>query len=123
MGLNWNWNEKCGEINVHRNFRGEEFDFSVNLYKGNAFLIMLSETENNFEMYGFFSDDVHMKRCFGIDKKWKNTYGSNMYNDDMDKWTKVRISRNYPYLKKFVSALVEAFPAITIEVYEDSENA
>lgn len=118
MSLNWNFDEKIGEISIHQCFKGLEQDYSVNLYQGNAFLIGVYETDNEYTLNMFFADETHMKRCFGIDKKY-STFGENMYLDGIDRWQKVRISRKYKYLKKFVSALVEAFPEITIEIYND----
>lgn len=43
MALQWKWNEKCGEAVLQQTIDGETRDFTLNLYTGNAFLIMIHE--------------------------------------------------------------------------------
>lgn len=120
MSLNWNWSDKVGTATLEN--RGKEYEIS--LYDGNAFLIELYEyNEDGTDMYqlqGFFADKCHAKRCFGLEKGYE-TYGHNMYDTDQYRWTKVRISKKYRYLKDLTAMLVQAFNNITIEVYNDGE--
>lgn len=128
MSLNWEWNEKCGEITLeqYRNDLGETKKFPLTLYKGNAFLIMLHEFkdeesgEDMYNMAGFFLDKEHAKNCLGLNKK--RGYGDNIYQTDYQRISKLRINKNkYPYTKDLVQMFVQAFDNITIEVVSEED--
>lgn len=131
MALQWQWKDKCGEaVFWCKGYRDGEWvmdNVTVNLYEGNAYLIFIYEWRaddiDKYQLKGFFSDKVHMKRCLGIDKKYKDTYGDNMYDKDYDRLVKIRFnkakSRNY---KEIITALVQAFDNIEIEVYTEKEE-
>ena len=70
MALNWNWNEKIGELLI----RQGEKEFTISIYKGNALAIFINEYKNKdgedvYSMYNFFCDKEHFKRCTK-DKTW-----------------------------------------------------
>ena len=70
MALNWNWNEKIGELQI----RQEEKEFTISIYKGNALAIFIHEYVNKegeevYSMYIFFCDKEHFKNCTK-DKTW-----------------------------------------------------
>lgn len=118
--LEWNFDKKVGEVEI---FNYDEV-VTCNLYKGNAFLIMLYEYEENkkqmYSMHSFFVDETHAKRMFGLDKKWKDTYGKNRFNQPKYKMQKIRINKNeygFQNTKKLVNMLLEAFDEINIEIY------
>ncbi len=119
--LQWDWDDKVGEVEI---FNYDKV-VTYNLYQGNAFLIMLYEYEENgkkmYSMHNFFADETHAKRMFGLDKKWKDTYGKNSFNQPKYKMKKIRIDKNkFRHTKKLVSMLVEAFDEINIELYSES---
>ena len=122
MALTWNWDQKCGEAIFTDKTRDKEFP--VSLYEGNAYLIFLYEykdgDEDMYNLQGFFADKEHMKKCLGIDKRYKSTYGYNMYDKEYSCLTKVRFnkakSRNY---KDIMAAFAQAFDNITMEVYKE----
>ena len=126
MALTWNWNNKVGEAVFARKMHsGETKEFTTNLYEGNAFLIFIYEWKEDdgtekCDLQGFFVDKVHMKRCLGIDKKYKNTYGDNIYDKEDDRLIKIRFNKakssNY---KEIIPAFIEAFDNIDIEVYTE----
>lgn len=129
MAVTWNWDSKMGEATFRRQIGDDKYrDINVNLYEGNAFLIFIYEYEedgrNMYNLQGFFADKAHMKRCLGIDKKDKESYGNNIYNKPYDRLTKIRLnkakSRNY---KDIVAAMSEAFDDIDIEIYAEKEVA
>ena len=128
MALYWDWDDKCGEATMVRKIGNREpKEFTISLYEGNAFLIFIYEyTEDGKEMYnmqGFFVDKPHMKRCLGIDKKYKETYGNNMYDKPYNKITKIRINKaKCRHYKDIVTAFAEAFENIEIEIYTEKEN-
>ena len=45
MALQWNFKDKCGEAVLVQNNEDKTREFTLNLYVGNAYLIMLSEYE------------------------------------------------------------------------------
>lgn len=124
MALTWEWKDKVGEATFKRQIGDKIKEFTVDLYEGNAYLIMIYEyEENGKDMYncqGFFVDKTHMRKCLGIDKRDKNTYGNNIFNNPDDKITKIRLSRtksrNY---KEIVKAFMDAFDDIEIGLYRE----
>lgn len=126
MSLNWNWDKKVGEVTFTQEIDGVKKDFVSNLYNGNACLIMVYEyTDENdgkekYQLTGFFADKTHMKRCLGIDKRYKQTLGKNMYEDSWDCLTKIRLNKaKCRDVKDIVMAFYEAFNNITIELYTE----
>lgn len=128
--LTWDWNKRIGTLTVKGLFQDKETKeivsrpVDIDLYEGNAYLIGIQEYtdektgEDMYTMYTFFSDNIHAKRCLGIDKKDKSSYGDNLYKD---KWLKISLSKKYRYLKEFTGYLVDAFDNLEIEIYTDKE--
>lgn len=127
MSLNWNWDEKVGEVTFTKEeIDGVKKDFVSNLYNGNAYLIMVyeytdeSDGKEKYQLTGFFADKTHMKRCLGIDKKYKRTLGKNLYEDSWNRLTKIRLNKaKCRDVKDIVMAFYEAFNDITIELYAE----
>lgn len=125
MALNWNWDGKCGEIVLQQKNENDEWQsYTLNLYQGNACLIMLHEyTDTNdgkekYELYGFFADKDHMKRCLGLTK---GDY--NMYSTGYERFTMLRLDKaKNRYWKDIVSAFAQAFDTITIELYDSGKK-
>jgi len=73
MALNWLWSEKCGEATLKQ----EDKKFTLDLYTGNAFLIMLTNYEKNgdtyWDVFSFWVDEQHMKNMLGLNKKGGRT--------------------------------------------------
>ena len=123
MSLNWLWANKCGEaVRRQRRRNSEEedwvdYDYTFDLYNGNAFLIFIYEyIEDGQKMYqvnDFWTDETHMKRMLGLDKKWPESYGRNG-ESDIIKFTFYKDKCRY--LKKIVSAITEAFDNIEVEI-------
>ena len=124
MALNWLWDEYCGDIIVEQQrVGGETVEFPLRLYKGNAYLIMVYEDDENdtYTVSSFFLDKEHAKRCLGLDKKDKDSY--NIHDTGMSKWKKVRLNKaKYKKASELVSMLVQAFDEIEIEIYSDKEE-
>lgn len=124
MALNWEWNEKCGEITVRHDFGDRKEDVVLSLYEGNAYLIMLHEFDkdgkNMYELFSFWADADHMKNCLGLDKR--GGYDRNLYAGPTDQFLKVRLNkakcRRY---KEIITALAKAFDTLTIEIYNDED--
>lgn len=105
--LVWKWDEKCGELKYG--------NYTVNLYEGNALMIMISEWTNEegteqYQLSGFFCDKEHAKNCFGLSKGHDNIY------DDcpFEKLTLYRSkSRNW---KTFIDLVMKAFPDVEVHL-------
>lgn len=123
MALQWYWNEKCGTATFQQNWDGGK-TYDVNLYVGNAYLIMLYEWEedghNHWNMSNFWVDKAHMKRCLGLDKK--GGYTGNLLNGDgQEQLMKIRLNKaKCRNAKEIAKALMDAdFPELTIELYTE----
>ena len=122
MALHWQWKDKIGEMTLQQGKR----EWTINLYEGNAYLIMIHEFEEDgtekYNVIGFFLDKQHMRNCLGLNKK--NGYGDNIYGEAGNRATKFRINKKaYRHTKELVTALVEAFDEITIELYAEEEES
>ena len=125
MSLNWDWKDKCGEATYFENYPDSEpRTYTVDLYEGNAYLIFIYEyKEDGKDMYtlnNFWADKTHMNRCLGIDKKYKSTYGNNMYVKPCERLTRIRLNKaKCEKTGEIVSAFIKAFDHIDIEVYTE----
>lgn len=126
MALNWNWKDKCGEITLVQKIQeGEEKEYTISLYQGNAYLIMLHEHIDGdgtdvYDLFGFFNDKAHMKNCLGLNKK--GGYIENIYERPYQKFTKLRINKaKYRHTSELVAAFAEAFTKIEIEIYSEED--
>ena len=121
MALYWDWKDKVGEAIFESNV-GQEY--TINLYKGNAFLFFINEYKetdekgeehNMYNLYSFFCDEAHAKRCLGLVKGTDN-----MFVDGFYRMKKIRINKEkYSYTNKLVSMLVKAFDNLDIEIYKE----
>ena len=112
MSLNWQWKDKCGELETDQG--------TLTLYQGNAYLIMLNEFEERgqqyYSLYGFFDDKVHMKRCLGLLPK--EGYSDNLYDGH---FKAIRLNKaKCIHWREIVAAFAEAFDEIRIEVFKDA---
>ena len=122
MALNWLWNEKCGEATFSDTYNGDNREYTVNLYIGNAYLIFINEyTEDGVDKYSlsdFWLDKSHMKNCLGLNKK--EGYTENILNKEYRKLVKIRLNKKKcKHFKDIITALVQAFDDITVEIYSE----
>ena len=119
MALYWDWKEKCGEATLKQIINEKEKEFTISLYTGNAYLIMLMEYEEDgkqmYSMYSFWADRKHMNRCLGLTKG-----DSNIYEVEWSRITKFRLNKaKCRYWKQIVPALAKAFKSIEIELFTE----
>lgn len=120
MSLNWKWENKCGEATLLQNDK----EYTIGLYEGNAFLIMLSEWKEDgkdmWNMFSFWVDKQHMKNCLGLNKK--EGYTSNQYEEGWQRITKFRFNKaKSRHWTDIIPALAQAFDNIDIELYREEE--
>lgn len=94
--LCWDFEEKVGSLLIKQT---ADQTFTINLYRGNALLIMLWEWEENgkemYNMYNFFADLKHL---------------TNVVKNDPQifaEWQAIVIHRKY-YKKRELHALIDA---------------
>ena len=123
MALHWQWEDKCGEATLVQMHEGEDDKvFTLSLYPGNAYLIMLHEREEDgkdvWSMFGFWADKDHMKNMLGLNKK--DGYTDNYYDSPYQKITKIRLNKTKcRYFKEIMAALAQAFDDLTVEIYSE----
>ena len=113
MSLNWNFNNRAGVIVLPS---GQ----MLTLYQGNAYLIMLNETPDEYTLVSFWADAEHMRNCLGLTKGF-----SNCYVTPLDDWTGARwilYKDNCKNASKIAEALVRAFDAVTVRVVPHAQE-
>ncbi len=104
-----NWDEKCGEATFRQEIDGMEKIYTLDLYVGNAFLVMIHDNGEERNLNCFFIDEGHMERCL-----------KNGIFTGSDQLTAITINkakcRNY---KKIVALLIQYLDDIDITVYKD----
>lgn len=118
MALNWRWSEKVGEADIQQ----KGIEFTCSLYQGNAYLIFLYEWEedgqNLYQMHSFWADKDHMKNMLGLNPK--SGFAINDFNLESERLVAIRINRKMRYTKEIVTALVQAFDNLKIELVGDA---
>lgn len=113
MALNWNFKtDKIGTWEYSVDKGGERY--TKNLYSGNALLIAVYETDDEYIMGHFYCDKEHMKNCLGLgDDK------CNIHNFERD--VVVTLRKDYRGTKDIVNALIKAKfeDGITIRIVEE----
>lgn len=116
MSLNWLWNKNVGTLKIEQTWTGRgELDgvheWTLHLYEGNAFLIILWQEEPDengdftYSLNNFFTDKEHLKRCVQNNP------------DIFDDWKELTINReNYPEKKylELIKALNKCNPKCKI---------
>ena len=120
MSLNWNWSDKCGEIEAVQTIEGTPPQkFTLELYQGNAYLIMIynDSDKDEYQLYSFFADKQHMKNLLGLNKK--DGYTTNTFNG-VQTFKRIRLNKKINrYTKQIIEAFTDAFDEIAIEVFSD----
>ena len=104
MAMTVNWNEKCGTATFENHFEGEARTYTVDLYVGNCFLVMVYEFinedgETERQLDSFFVDEGHMKRCLD----------NGIYNRDYCQMTKIRLNKaKCRYYKEIIALLIQS---------------
>ena len=108
MSLNWNFNKPAGLWVITPDNKPS---YTLHLYCGNAYLIVLSETKEEYNLVTFWCDKDHMKNCLGLSRG----YHHNIHSD----WEGSHIflyEDNCPHARQIADALFRAFENITVTV-------
>lgn len=117
MSLNWNWNDKMGEV-VYKEYHPDH-PYVTNIYQGNALMIWCNEFPNKtYSLGNFCADMEHLKNMLGLNAK--KGYGSeNLFNDGQIK--EIRLNTRYKSVPKIVEAFAKAKTNVTITLYYEEE--
>ena len=120
MSLNWEWKNRCGTLEAEcLTGSGETKLFELSLYRGNAMLIVLDESETSYTMISFFADEYHLKNMLGMNKKEGFTE-NHVKNWG---WKKLRINTKkydcHKKLMKMLDLLIQGVPELKIELYQE----
>lgn len=107
MGLSWNWGSKSGTIT----YGGVTHEW----WEGNAMMIVIDRTEDEYEVMWFAIGETHMKNLFGLAKGHTNVFAKRgitveklvIYRKHTTDWIKL------------VKLFLKAFPEIVIEIREE----
>ena len=113
MSLNWSFEHPAGLWTIPAGVPGMDTmrkETTFTLYRGNAYLIVLNETETEYTLVSFWRDKEHMKNCLGLTRGHDNIYqdweGSHifLYED------------NCPHARQIADAMFRAFENITVTI-------
>lgn len=108
MAIRWDWTDKMGECVM----QGQ----TLNLYKGNAFVIALHEKGEHYHLVWFAADENHMKNLLGLSKNYPG--------NDVEQWgiTYMKLDTRYKETAKLVQLLARAKMNITIELFNGGQK-
>lgn len=103
MSLNWQWTDKMGTCTFADGSQ-------CNIYRGNAFMIAIYETDKTYSLVWFAADKNHMKNLLGLNKDFNNCF------EDW-KITEMSLDTKYKETKEFLQMACAAKLKITINLY------
>ena len=125
MSLNWQWNDKMGEVIYTDDRYTPGHPYVTNIYQGNALMIWCNElatdparplTPDNtsYSLGNFCVDIEHLRNMLGLNAK-KGYSKDNLFNDYNIKL--LRLNTKYKSVPKIVAEFAKAHTNITIELY------
>ena len=115
MSLNWQWNDKMGEVIFCDDKYHPDHPYVTNIYEGNALMIWIDEMPDDTYCLGnFMADMEHFRNCLGLNAK-KGYSDVNLFND----WSikVIRLNTKYKSVPKIVAEFAKAHTNVTIELY------
>ena len=112
MALNWEWSKVSGTVTEIYNCQEKDFNF----YEGNAFMIVIHERGDQYDLRWFFCDEEHAKRMLGLAKGYESIFEPDeikrltIYRDNCRQWEKI------------VKLFAKAFPNIEIVIRAKREE-
>ena len=125
MSLNWQWNDKMGEVIYEDDRYHPEHPYVTNIYQGNALMIWCNEWANDpskpmtpdntsYSLGNFCVDIQHLRNLLGLNGK--NGYGTeNLFNSYGIKV--IRLNTKYKSVPKIVAEFAKAHTNVKIELY------
>jgi hypothetical protein len=125
MSLNWQWNDKMGEVIFTDDCYTPGHPYVTNIYQGNALMIWCNEWATNpacpltpdntsYSLHSFCANLDHLRNMLGLNAK--KGYGTenyfNGYNIKL-----LRLNTKYKSVPKIVAEFAKAHTNITIELY------
>lgn len=129
MSLNWNWNDKMGEVIYEPSCYTPGHPFQTNIYQGNALMIWCNEwatdpacplTPDNtsYSLSCFCANMEHFRNMLGLNAKngYSTEYLFNSYHIKT-----IRLNTRYKSVPKIVAELAKAHTNVNIELYYEEE--
>lgn len=125
MSLNWNWNDKMGEVIYEPSCYTPGHPYVTNIYQGNALMIWCNEwatdhalpmtpSNTSYSLGNFCTDIEHLRNMLGLNAK-KGYSKDNLFNDYNIKL--LRLNTKYKSVPKIVAEFAKAHTNVTIELY------
>ena len=120
MSLNWQWNDKMGEVVFNDDQYHPDHPYRTSIYQGNALMIWCNEfPDETYSLCNFFVDNEHLKNMLGLNAK--KGYGTeNLLNDQRIKT--IRLNTRYKSVPKIVELIAKAHTNVAIELYYEEEG-
>ena len=123
MRLNWNWDDKMGEVIYTDDMYTPGHPYVCNIYQGNALMIWVNEWANDpsdptagtsYSLCNFCADMEHFRNMLGLNAK-KGYSTENLFNGYHIKL--LRLNTAYKSVPKIVAEFAKAHTNIAIELY------
>lgn len=110
MSFNCEWEDKMGEVDMCYMDGKYPVNYTCNLYKGNAFMLCVYETADEYTLKWFIDNKVHAQQLLGLRKGWTNTFSSFGI-------VEMRLNTEYKETAEFLKMLAESKTDITVKLY------
>lgn len=117
MSLNWNWNDKMGEV-IYNDAIPNPHNCATNIYEGNALMIWVCENpmDNTYTLTNFAADMEHFRNMLGLHAN-KGYSDTNLFNEWCEDIKVIRLNTKYKSVPKIVAEFARAKTNVTIELY------
>ena len=118
MSLNWQWNDKMGEVIYNPVARPNPRNITTSIYQGNALMIWVDENraDNTYALSNFCADMEHFRNMLGLNAK-KGYSTDNLFNDWCADVEVIRLNTKYKSVPKIVAEFAKAHTNVKIELY------
>ena len=116
MSLNWQWDEKMGEVIYNDNIPNPS-NCTTDIYEGNALMIWVHHLPDDMYSVGNFAADMeHFRNMLGLNAK-KGYSDTNLFNDWCKDIEVIRLNTKYKSVPKIVAEFAKAHTNVKIELY------
>lgn len=117
MSLNWQWNDKMGEVIYKDGYINPNHPFTTDIYEGNALMIWVNHLPDDMYSLGNFCADMeHFRNMLGLNAK-KGYSKDNLFNNWCKDIEVIRLNTKYKSVPKIVAEFAKAHTNVTIELY------
>ena len=119
MSLNWQWDDKMGEIIYKDGYIDPNHPFTTDIYEGKALMIWVNNLPDDMYSVSTFAADMeHFRNMLGLNAK-KGYSDTNLFNEWCKDIEVIRLNTKYKSVPKIVAEFAKAHTNVTIELYYD----